>query len=369
MLNPIRTFVAFFCVLTVAACSLPRGAAIQSEVLDAQDAENAPFAIVPVTQNNLAALETWPATGWRGGYHWLDVSRGPASNVIRTGDRVDLVIWDSQDNSLLTAIEQKNVNVDGLEVSPSGTIFVPYVEDIVVRGMTPVEARKKIQQSLEMIVPSAQVQLSVEAGQKNSVDAVRGVAQPGNYPLPGRDYSILSLISAAGGVSSELRNPVARLIRGNNTYEIPVENLFEDASKNIILRGGDKVLIEEDDRYFISLGASRREELVYFDKEQITALEAVSMVGGLSDYTANPEGVLILREYEPSQIRTDGGGPNREQVVFTVDLTTADGLFAARNFQINPKDTVLATESPVNGVRTVFGILGSLVGITNQVQN
>ena len=359
---------AILCLVLLAACSLPRGAAIESEILSAPDDEDAPFAVVPVTQKNLAALDGWPATGWTGGYNWLEVSAGPSSSVIRTGDRVDLVIWDSQDNSLLTAIEQKSVNVDDLEVSPSGTIFVPYVEEVEVRGMTPVEARKKIQQSLEMIVPSAQVQLSVEAGQSNSVDVVRGVSQPGNYPLPGRNYSILSLISAAGGVTSDLRNPIVRLIRGNRTYEIPADDLFEDASKNIILRGDDKVLIEDDDRYFISLGASRREEVVYFDKEYITALEAVSMVGGLSDYTANPEGVLILREYSATQLRSDGGGPTHEQVVFTVDLTTADGLFAARNFQINPNDTVLATESPVNGVRTVFGILGSLVGITNQVQ-
>ena len=56
MVNSIKTLAAFCCVLALAACSLPRGAAIQSEVLDAQDAEDAPFAIVPVTQNNLAAL-------------------------------------------------------------------------------------------------------------------------------------------------------------------------------------------------------------------------------------------------------------------------------------------------------------------------
>ena len=369
MTKTVRTCLALVCLLVLSACSLPRGAAIQNEILNDQDNPEAPFAVVPVTQSNISALHTWPATGWNGGYHWLSASKGPATNVIRTGDRVDLVIWDSQDNSLLTAIEQKNVAVDNLVVSPSGTIYVPYVEDVTVRGMTPTQAREEIQTSLELIVPSAQVQLSVEAGQSNSVDAVRGMAKPGSYPLPGRNYSILSLISASGGVSPDLRNPVVRLIRGSQTYEIPAEALFSDASKNIILRGDDKVLIEEDDRYFISFGAAQKEELVYFEKETVTAIEALSMMGGLADYTANPKGVLILRDYPANQLRSDGGGPTHEQVVFTLDLTSADGLFAARKFQVNPKDTVLATESPVNAARTIFGILGSLVGITNQIQN
>lgn len=278
------------------------------------------------------------------------------------------MIWDSQENSLLTPIEQKSVDISGLIVSPSGAIYVPYVEDVVVSGMTPDEARAQVQSRLEQIVPSAQVQLLMEAGQRNSVDVVRGVAQPGNYPLPGRNYTILSLISAAGGVSPEMRNPVVRLIRDGKTYEIRAEALFSDASENIVLRGDDKVIVEEDDRYFISIGATQAEELVYFEKEEISALEAVSIVGGLSDYSADPQGVFILREYTPSQLRTDGQGPSRERVVFTLDLTSADGLFAARNFEINPKDTVLATESPVAVARTVFDILGSIVGINNQVQ-
>ena len=351
----------------VAACNLPRGAAIQAEVLRDGGSKDPTFEVVPVTRSSAPDLAKWPVTGWSGKYHWLTNGKGPASNIISAGDRIDLVIWDSQDNSLLTAPTQKNVNISGLVVSPSGTIFVPYVKEVAVRGMTPDSARKKIQSDLEMIVPSAQVQLSVEAGQRNSVDVVRGVANPGSYPLPGRDYTILSLISQAGGVSNTLRHPLVRLIRGNNTYEVRADDLFADASKNIAMRGDDKVLVEEDKRYFIALGATGVEELVYFQKEYVTALEALSIIGGLSDTTANPKGVLILREYPSSAIRSDGSGPKMSQVVFTLDLTTADGLFAARNFSINPNDTVLATESPVNALRTVFGIVGSAVGLANRV--
>ena len=51
-------------------------------------------------------------------------------------------------------------------------------------------------------------------------------------------------------------------------------------------------------------------------------------------------------------------------MIFAMDLTSADGLFSAKNFEINPGDVVLATESPVVNVRTIFSLVGSLLGIS-----
>ena len=370
MIAKLRLLFVLPLVLALAACSLPRGAAIQGEIIRNQNAEDAAFSVVPVTRDSIDGLRQWPVTGWAGQYHWFSGTRGPKSNLIRTGDRIDLVIWDNQENSLLTAALQKNVTMTDLEVSPSGTIFVPYIDEVQVSGKTPETARADIAEQLEMVVPSAQVQLSLKSGPDNSVDAVGGFASPGSYPLPNRNYSLLSLISAAGGISPSLENPLVRVIRDGRDYEIRADTLFERAATaNVVLRGGDKVLAEEDDRYFVALGATGSETIVPFDRERITAIEALALLGGISDSRANPKGVLILREYSPKQVRSDGSGPDKQQVVFTIDLTSADGLFAAGKFQINPKDLVLATESPVNTVRTIFGLIGNVVGVSNAVDN
>ncbi len=364
-----RLGLALLCMIFVSACALPRGAAINTEVLREQNKEEPTFSVMPVTRANLAEIQSWPVTGWGGSYHWLGNSRGPASNVIRAGDKVDLVIWDSTENSLLTGEAERAVAMQGITVSPSGTIFVPYLDEIVVNGLTESQARSRIQTALEPIIASAQVQVIHQPGKNNSVDLVSGVTKPGAYPLPDRNTTVLSLIAQGGGISTALRNPLVRLIRGSKTYEIRSERLFADASKNVTLRGNDKLLVQEDDRYFSALGAAGEEQLVYFEKEDITAIEAVSMMGGLADTRANPKGVLVLREYAPRQMRSDGKGPDMPYVVFTFDLTSADGLFAARKFQVNPKDTVLATESPVNAARTIFGLIGSTVGLSNQLAN
>jgi polysaccharide export outer membrane protein len=359
----------FAALIFLAACSLPRGAGMIGEILKEKESETPSFQVVEVTRANVAGLRKWPATGWRGGYRWLSGSRGPAGKIIRTGDQIDLVIWDSQENSLLTSPEQKMVQMNGLIVSPAGEIFVPYAQNMQVRGMSPAAAREKIQAALAPVAPDAQVQVLHKSGQGNSADLVSGVKSPGTYPLDGRNLTILSLIAQGGGIASSLRNPLVRLIRDGKTYEVRADDLFANASKNVVIRGNDKVLVEEDKRYFTALGATGREELVYFEKEQISALEAMSIIGGLSDSRANPKGVLVLRDYSAKQLRQDGKGPAMSQVVFTFDLTGADGLFAARKFEINPRDTVLATESPVNAARTIMGLLGTAVGLSSTVNN
>ena len=363
--------IILLCVSCVAltACTLPRGAAIQSEITRSKNSEDAPFSVVPIGRDNIADLRKWPVTGWAGHYHWFSSPRGPKSNLIRTGDLIDLVIWDNQQNSLLTSAEQKNVEITGLTVSPSGTIFIPYLNEVSVRGKTPEAARGQISSDLELVVPDAQVLLSVSPGPDNSVDAVRGFNSPGSYPLPNRNYSLLSLISAAGGISDSLQNPLVRMFRDGKTYEIRADTLFERASTNVVLRGGDKVIVEEDESYFVALGATGTETIVPFSRENITAIEALALLGGISDARANPKGVLILREYRAKQVRTDGTGPDKQQVVFTIDLTSADGLFAANKFRVNPRDLVVATESSVNSVQTIFGLIGSVVGVGNALDN
>jgi polysaccharide export outer membrane protein len=353
--------------LALAGCSTPRGAALQAEVLGGADEAGEGFELVRVTRADLPRLASWPVTGWSGGYNWIANGRGPESPIIKPGDTVSLVIWDAQENSLITAGDQRAATLGEMQVSPGGTLFVPYVGEIVVRGQTPTDARAQIQKALEPFVPAAQVQLNVTAGKLNSIDLVTGVANPGSYPLVDRNTTILSMIAQGGGVSSNLRNPLVRLIRDGKTYEIRGERLFSDGSRNTTLRGGDKIFVEEDRRYFTALGASGTERIVYFDRDRVTALEALSLIGGLSDTRADPKGVLVLRSFSPEALRQDGSGPSQPDVIFVFDLTSADGLFAARSFQINPQDTVYVTESPVVAARSIMGLIGTAFGLGERI--
>ncbi|MGR3762365.1 polysaccharide biosynthesis/export family protein (plasmid) [Roseobacteraceae bacterium NS-SX3] len=350
--------------LLPAACSrLPGGAPASEEILKEAGEAEAEFALYKVTRAFLPTVAHWPQASHPQRLGWIQASHGAKTQIIQPGDKLTLRIWDSNDNSLLTSPEQKMVQLQDMTVAANGSIFMPYVGSVNVFGLTPDLARERLQEQLEAIVPSAQVQLDMTEGRNNSVDLVSGVAQPGTYPMPDRNYTVMGLISAGGGISANLNNPQIRLVRGRQIFGTSVSNLLNNPQLDTLLRGGDRVFVEEDERYFLSFGATGREDLHIFTKDEVSAMDAMSIAGGFQDSKADPQGLLVLREYPASAVAPGVRGPRHPRVVFTLDLTSADGLFSARNFQIQHGDLVMATESPVNDVLTISNIFGNFFGV------
>lgn len=364
----LRPFSAVFLIivlaLSVTACArLPSGAPVREDVLGNETDPNADYAVYPVTRAFLPTVATWPETGNAERLRWLQHSHGPKTQTIRPGDMLNVQIWDSSENSLLTGLDQRVAQLGEIRVASNGSVFVPYIGDVNVNGMTPDLARAELQRQLEAIVPSAQVQLALVEGRLNSVDLVGGVGTPGSYPMPDLDYTVLSLLAAGGGVSATLQNPQIRLVRGHQIFGTSVSKLLDNPRLDTRLRGGDRVFVEEDTRYFLSFGASGEEDQHPFTREDMSAMDAISVMGGINDSTADPKGLLVLRDYPSSAIRAGVRGPRQTQVVFTVDLTTADGLFSARKFQVHSGDLLIATESPINDALTLSNIIGNIFGV------
>lgn len=367
-----RRLSALVLMLLLVACSVPRGAGFQQEVLAAsgeKTQDGTPiehFAVFQVTRANLSSLKGWPTTGGRQ-YSWINRSAQPASLLISPGDTLAITIWDAEENSLLTSPGQRSTPLQDVRVASDGRIFVPFVGGVKVSGMSPQTARASIETRLGETAPSSQVQLSVVPGRGNTVNLVSGVRSPGVYPLDDRDVTLLGVISAGGGVNTSFDNPQVRLMRGSDIYGTSVDRLFDNPQLDTTLRGGDQIIVEEEERRFLSLGATGREAIHTFPTDRVTALEALSIVGGVSDTRADPQGILILREYGSRALRTDGSGPPKERIVFTLDLTTADGLFSAGKFQIMPDDLVYATESPIGAARTIFGIFSAALSVAGNL--
>ena len=344
----------------ISGCSMPRGAALQSEVLRGTGSDASNVQVIAIDEGTLADIQSWPVARPELRHHWTTTGAAATSRIIRAGDQISLAIWDSQSDSLLTSGEQRSVDMQNIPVSSSGRVFIPYVGEVRVAGMTSEQARRELQGMMESIVPDGQIQLQVTPGSRNTIDVVTGVARPGRVELPEVSPTILSIIAESGGIASSLRNPLVRLNRAGEAYAIPAAELFSNPVNDIQLRGGDRILVEEDERNFIALGASGREQVVYFEREEITALDALSTIGGLSDTRADLQGVMVLRDYPEHMISETGNAPRKSQVIFTLDLTSADGLFAAQQFMIQPSDVVLATESPVPMIQSAVSLLRSI---------
>lgn len=350
-------------------CSLPKGAGQARQILAGADDENADFAVVRIDRTTVGAIANWPGAGkGMAPAGWIGNSRGGPTNLIAAGDKVDITIWETGEGTLLTMPGQKVAALPGLTVSPDGSVFLPYADKVHIAGMTPDQAREAIQARLTPIAPAAQVLIAHAPGRKSTVDLISGVPRPGSFPLPDRDFTVLGLLALGGGIPESTMNPRVHLMRGGRLYSIPADRLLKDPALDTTLRGGDKVYVEPDERYFLSLGAAGREAQIPFSQDRITALDALALIGGLNDGRADAKGILILRDYPAKALRTDGSGPTKRRTVFVIDMTTADGLFSAGEFAIQPKDVVMATESRVASASVVLGLIGSIMGISRTAQ-
>lgn len=355
-----KLLLCLFAVSLTACTHLPRGAALQREIVTVGTQETPDIAVYPITRAFLPQLATWPAHP-RTSQTWLNASPGSDAQIIRPGDMLNLTIWDSGENSLLTGTDQRAAALTGLRVSGAGTIFVPYVGKLKVSGRTPDAARVLVQRQLEQSAPSVQVQLLMAEGRRNTIDLVSGVNAPGSITMPSQNFSVLSALSAAGGVDSALTNPQLKLMRGTRVYTTALQRLYDNPKLDTRLHGGDKIIVQADARYFLSLGAAGQEAQFAFPRDIVTALDALALIGGVAEARADPKGILILREYPTASVGPNG--PENTRVVFTLDMTASDGLFSARHFHIQPGDLVLATESPLANTQSVLGIIGSSLGL------
>jgi polysaccharide export outer membrane protein len=198
-------------------------------------------------------------------------------------------------------------------------------------------------------------------GRRNTIDLVSGVKAPSSVIMPSQNFTVLSALSSGGGVDAGLTNPQIKLMRGSHVYTTALQRLYDNPKLDTRLHGSDKIIVQADARYFLSLGATGQEAQFPFPRDIVSALDAMVLIGGVSEARADPKGVLILREYPSSAVRKNG--PSNTRVVFTLDLTASDGLFSARKFHIQLGDLVLAIESPLANTQNVLDIIGATLGL------
>ena len=348
------------------ACSPPQDVANVQQVIKGAEEPDADFLVQPVNAVTLPMVQGWKSANPAKGQGWPSGGSGTADSVIASGDMLNLAVFGGNDKTLLAS----PIQLPNLKVSSKGTIFLPYIDEVEVAGMTSDAARARIQEKLTAIIPDVQVQLALAQGSANSVEVVAGLPRNGVYPLTSGDTSIMAILAQAGGLPEGATNPQVNLQRDGRLYRVGAKTILENPQMDMVLRGGDRIFVSPDDRYFLSLGSAGRETLTNFPRDQVTALEAISLIGGIDQMNANPRGILVLRQYPASAVAANPDrGPSKQKVVFGFDLTSADGLFAAKSFQIEDRDLVLVTQSPLVNTRTILGIFTGFISAGNTTAN
>ncbi len=348
-------------ISATAACALPRVGPNKNEINSGSVEKSGNAFIVPVDDRVARVTNVQPPLGFSEAYK----NAGKiASDTINPGDKLSLTIWENVDNALF---ETRVTPLPEIQVDGSGFIFIPYAGRIRAAGNSPEALRNIITRKLQDQTPEPQVEVRRLAGNGSTVSVIGSVAAQGVYPIELPTRTLSAMISRAGGISIEPDIAQITVIRGAQSSKIWFQDMFKEPKYDIALRGGDRILVEQDTRTFTALGATNGQQQIQFRTHDLSAIEALAIVGGLRSTTADPTGVFVMRDELPevaNQVmgRNDITTPRR--VVYVLDLTKTNGLFIARDFAIRDNDTIYVTEAPFTQWSKAIGaITGTLSAV------
>ena len=355
--------IAMGAILALTACaSLPRTGPNKREIFEGSVQRSGDAYVVSVNDRVTRATAVVPALGFSDSFK----NASPlGSDTIRPGDTLGLTIWENVDDGLLAGVAQNSTILEEVQVDGAGFIFVPYAGRIRAAGNSPEAIRRIITTKLEEQTPDPQVQVRRLAGDGSTVSITGTVGGQGVYAIERPTRTLSSMLARAGGVTVRPEIAQITVIRGTQRGKIWFQDLYEHPELDIALRGGDRILVEEDSRAFTALGATGSQNRVVFDSQTLSALEAIAQVGGLLATSADPTGVFVFRN-EPAEIannvlgRSDLVGAQR--MVYLLNLTEPNGMFQARDFVVRDDDTIYVTEAPLTQWdKTVSALTGSLI--------
>lgn len=348
-------------VTALSGCGLPRSGPTKREIFAGSVQRQGDAFVVEVNDRVTRATGVVPILGFTDSF----INAGSlGSDTIRPGDTLGVSVWENVDSPLLGVEGAPATTLEEIQVDGSGYIFIPYAGRIKAAGNSPEAIRRIITQKLDSQTPDPQVTVRRLAGDGATVSITGAVSGQGVYAIERPTRTLTSMLARAGGVAVEPEIAQITVIRGSEKAKIWFEDLYDNPKFDIALRGGDRILVEADTRYFTALGATGAQSRVKFETQTLSALEGIAQVGGLNSNLADPTGVFVFRN-ESEEIANQVMGRDDlqgvQRMVYVLNLTEPNGVFLARDFVIRDGDTVYVTEAPfVQWSKTLNAITGSL---------
>jgi polysaccharide export outer membrane protein len=155
---------------------------------------------------------------------------------VQPGDLLVIDVWKEKD------LQRE------LMVRPDGGLDFPLIGNIDVSGKTVDQLRQEIVTKLAKYVPDPVVTLSVKQSLGNKIYVIGKVNKPGDFIVI-RNTDVMQALSMAGGLNPYASANKIKILRREHGVlkSIPFEysrvEKGEDMEQNIILQGGDVVVV------------------------------------------------------------------------------------------------------------------------------
>jgi polysaccharide export outer membrane protein len=340
-------------ITAITACTLPRpGPTIQELAADPANGDPA-LEIIEITDDVARTARLNDALSFANTFKRARIEN---VEVIRPLDVLNIIVWENTTPSLFggaggpTPLGAKQVDL-------SGMVFIPQVGRLNVAGLTIEEFRLRLTSRLAEMTPEPQVEIALESAGSNTVKVFGTEGAIGEFPIEVRTRTLSGLLAntGVGGFDPDISRITVR--RGATISSAWMSDVFTFPDADIALKGGDVILIENDPRSFISLGAVGSNSIVEFNQRDLSLLNALAQIGGVNPSTGDPTGVFVLRRESAEILSTvaPSAGAEVERVAYVMDLTQPQSFFIAANFQIRDGDIIYVSEAPYVQFLKVIG--------------
>ncbi len=195
-------------------------------------------------------------------------------NVLGPGDLIKIFVYGHPDMTT----EAK--------ISETGKITFPLLGEILVDGLTPSAAERKIANLLESrdILRKPQINIFTATLQSQMVSILGYVRNQGRFPIEGK-RSLTEILAMAGGIIPEGGDLITLIRYNGKNFSKEVIDVSEmvrsgDLSQDINVKSDDLVYVERAHRFYI-YGEVQRAG-AYRLERNMTVIQALSVAGGLT---------------------------------------------------------------------------------------
>lgn len=350
---------------SLAGCAtLPTSGPTRKQIEKSAAAEaGLPIKLVPiVSASDLPPPASASATGF------LPDLIPPPTDMVGPGDVLDISIYEAgvtlfagsggggaggQANPLTADPGVRVQNLPPSRVSDDGVISIPYGGKLRVAGHTLTEIAAMIRGALRQLSQNPQVAVTLAQTISNSIIMSGEVAKPGRLVLQTNRERLSDVIALAGGYRGNGHDLALRVIRGNENFDIRMDDLISSPSLDVRAYPGDRLMLINAPRSFAVLGAGGKVEQLPFTRSSITLAEAMANAGGVSPNFGDPKAVFIFRYVR------DGQG-NEAPVVYYINMMNAGSYFLAQRFDMKDHDVLYFSNAASNQPSKLFQLISQL---------
>ncbi len=304
--------------------------------------EALPFDVIDLTPTTVVAYRQAPTPDRP---TTTTSSLSPAQRLtVAPGDSLKVRIFERYGGNIFPTIQGQSADLGIQRVAEDGKIKIPVVGTVQVAGLDLNQIERKIIQQLGNQVQEPEVIVEFDSPRTHSVMVSGDVKQPGRVSMLEDVRSVVDAINKAGGPlvsATGSANQMQVVVRRHG--QVILTSQFSDllAGADIAVQKGDEIVVRPNSRIFTVLGAVQRSGNVEMTKYNLTLLEALGQVGGLSDVRANKTGVYVFRM---GDLETN---PTARGRVFRLDLFQPVSIFVAQQFGLQARDVIYVTNAPL----------------------